>query len=343
MTEITVPTTDPDSSGIRLERKLCKQHARRTNSHGLIYLAKWLVALAVTGSLVALSLGTPWMLPAMLIHGVLIAVPVYALSHETSHGSTFRNNTLNEIVHWITAFLYGEEPLHRRYTHAVHHSYTWNTARDIQIPFSLPMTFGGWLREASGIGLAKFHWEVLTRLVTARYSETMRAALPRDQLPVATRNARIFAAAYIAGAVAVIAGQTWLLWFVIAPRILGTPAMMLFTILQHAEMQENTPRLQDSTRTFTTSRLGRFLYANMNYHIEHHLYPQTPFHALPALHESLREQLPPPDTGFWKSSIDILSVCARRSLGRGTEARHVRQSASMVSRGEWQKIGVRTM
>ena len=40
-----------------------------------------------------------------------------------------------------------------------------------------------------------------------------------------------------------------------------------------------------------TDPLGRFLYVNMNYHIEHHLYPQVPFYALPQLNAAIREQL----------------------------------------------------
>ena len=44
----------------------------------------------------------------------------------------------------------------------------------------------------------------------------------------------------------------------------------------------------------TNSWLSRVLYWNMNYHIEHHLYPSIPFHALPALNAAIRDQLPEP-------------------------------------------------
>jgi fatty acid desaturase len=40
-----------------------------------------------------------------------------------------------------------------------------------------------------------------------------------------------------------------------------------------------------------------FLYWNMNYHLSHHLYPMVPFHALPRLHEQLKDQLPRPYPG----------------------------------------------
>lgn len=36
----------------------------------------------------------------------------------------------------------------------------------------------------------------------------------------------------------------------------------------------------------------RFLYWNMNYHLEHHLYPTVPYHRLPDLHDMITDDLP---------------------------------------------------
>ena len=33
-----------------------------------------------------------------------------------------------------------------------------------------------------------------------------------------------------------------------------------------------------------------FLYANMNYHIEHHLYPSIPYYNLPQIHSLIKEK-----------------------------------------------------
>jgi nitrite reductase/ring-hydroxylating ferredoxin subunit len=37
----------------------------------------------------------------------------------------------------------------------------------------------------------------------------------------------------------------------------------------------------------------RFLYLNMNYHVEHHLLPSVPYRALPDLHGEIKDQLAP--------------------------------------------------
>ena len=49
-----------------------------------------------------------------------------------------------------------------------------------------------------------------------------------------------------------------------------------------------------NTRTVYMNPLLRLLYWNMNYHVEHHMYPTVPFHALPRLHELIGPGCPPP-------------------------------------------------
>ena len=114
--------------------------------------------------------------------------------------------------------------------------------------------------------------------------------------------------------------------FLVIPRLVGGPAMTALTILQHAELAKNSPSILESTRSFRTNCLARFLYMNMNYHMEHHLYPQVSFHALPALNEAVKDQIPEPDPGFWRTSLEVLSVVVRRSMGRNTRAWTIRQA-----------------
>ena len=119
--------------------------------------------------------------------------------------------------------------------------------------------------------------------------------------------------------------------------------MLLFTLIQHVELQENSWSVIDSTRSFRTSLLGRFLYMNMNNHIEHHLYPQVPFHALPALHLAVKDQLPEPDPGFFRTNREVFGVALRRSLGKNTRARTIRQAPHMISGGDYELIAQKTM
>jgi fatty acid desaturase len=67
-----------------------------------------------------------------------------------------------------------------------------------------------------------------------------------------------------------------------------------------------------TTRSIRCNRLERLLYWNMNYHIEHHLYPAVPFHALPALSAQIADQLPPPVSGVIGANLDILRAVVRQ-------------------------------
>jgi fatty acid desaturase len=340
---MTRTATNAASSGVSLARKQLKALARREDRPGLIYLAQWIAFLAATATLIWLALGTWWVWPAMLLHGVLLTVPSYSFSHECAHGTAFRTRWLNEAVLWVTSLIYMEEPLHRRYTHTNHHTYTWHVDLDSQMPFDTPMDFKGWLAEITGLALARFQLKVLWLLAIRRYSPIMREVIPADELPRLTRNARVFIAIYATLAGLIAAGYLWPLWFLALPRILGAPVMLLFTLIQHVEMQENSPSILQSTRSFRTSWLGRFLYMNMNNHVEHHLYPQVPFYALPQLNRAVADQIPQPDPGFWRTNLEVLSVVIRRSLGRNTRAHSIRQAPHMITDGGHQKIASATM
>ena len=63
--------TNAASSGITLDRKALKAIARRSDRPGLVYLAQWVAGLAITGAGVWAALGTPWVWPAMFVHGDL--------------------------------------------------------------------------------------------------------------------------------------------------------------------------------------------------------------------------------------------------------------------------------
>jgi fatty acid desaturase len=73
--------------------------------------------LAATGTLLWLSLGTLWAIPATLAYGAVLTVPAYSLSHECAHGTAFRSRWLNETCLWLGSLIYYEEPYHRRWSH----------------------------------------------------------------------------------------------------------------------------------------------------------------------------------------------------------------------------------
>ena len=70
------------------------------------------------------------------------------------------------------------------------------------------------------------------------------------------------------------------------PRILGEPFLRLVRMVEHTGKEE-TPDMIHNTRTSFPSKILKFLYWNMPYHLEHHLYANVPFYKLPKFHKLL--------------------------------------------------------
>lgn len=328
--------TNAQTSNIRMDKKQLKALMRRSDRPGLIYLACWLALLAVSGWLVLMAVGTWWIAPALLAYSGFFAVSAYALSHECAHGTAFRTRWLNEAVFWFTSLLYYEEPLHRRYSHASHHTYTWIEGEDNQMPYApIPLTFAGWVEEILGLGLYWHQTRMFVLHALGIFSDDVRRVMPESELPRMQRNTQICVAIYLAGAAASIAtGWMWPVWLIVLPRLIGGPIMNAFILMQHVEMAENQPNILQSTRSFRTNWFFQFLYFNMNHHIEHHLYPMVPFHALPDLGRKLGDQLPEPDPGFLSTHWEVLKITIRRSLGMDDRSNRIRQAFSVDLAGE---------
>ena len=336
--------TNAASSGVKLDRKTIKKLGRRSDVPGLIWLAQWAVLLGITGFVLFISLGTWWSVPAMITYATVLVVPAYSVSHETAHGTAFRTRWLNEAVLYVSSLIYFEEPFHRRYAHTSHHTYTYQIGKDAQLPYALPMTFKEWLMEYSNLGYYSYYIKLFINNALGRFSPKVRAYTPEGELPKLMWSARACLAVYAVLAVIVAAGYMWPLIFIVIPRVLGGPVMTFFTILQHAEMEENSPSILESTRSFVAnSWLVRFLYMNMNNHVEHHLYPQIPFYSLPALRDAVKDQLPEPDPGLLRTNWEVLSVVVRRSLGRNTKAATIRQAPNMITSGGFEPIAESSM
>ena len=58
--------------------------------------------------------------------------------------------------------------------------------------------------------------------------------------------------------------------------------------------------------------ISRFIYWNMNYHIEHHMFPMVPYHALPKLHERIKDDLPEPTPSMFAGYKEVIPILLRQ-------------------------------
>jgi fatty acid desaturase len=116
----------------------------------------------------------------------------------------------------------------------------------------------------------------------------------------------------------------------IGPSMYGAWFMAYVAITQHVGLADDVTDFRLNTRTVYMNPVFRFLYWNMNYHLEHHMYPMVPFHALAELHEAIKEDTPPP----YPSSLSVYREVVptlKRQLTDPTY--HVRRPLPQLSAG----------
>jgi len=292
----------------QIERAVLKALMKRSDGPGLYFLGVWAMLLIVTGAALQLSRGSGWIVPAIIAYGLVLCF-AYAPSHECAHGTAFRTRWLNDAVMWMTSFIWGESPTHRRFAHSHHHTHTWHWKVDAQMGYSNPVRLRTWFGDV--IGLHEF-WpraKLMARHATGRIVERERTYLPQAQEAVVVREARILMAGYLGLIAWAAIGQTWLpLLYFFIPRFAGAFGVYSFITAQHMAMAQDVYDHRLCTRSMVIGWLGRMLYWNMHHHIEHHIYPSIPFHALPALTAAIREQLPVPSPSLFAAHAEILKT-----------------------------------
>ena len=103
------------------------------------------------------------------------------------------------------------------------------------------------------------------------------------------------------------------LMYILLPAFYGAWMMPVWSLTQHAGLAEDTLDHRLNCRTVYMNPIIRFLYWNMNYHVEHHMFPMVPYHALPALHREMKPDCPPPYTAsLWSAWREIVPAVLRQ-------------------------------
>jgi fatty acid desaturase len=125
--------------------------------------------------------------------------------------------------------------------------------------------------------------------------------------------ARIWLAIYAATIAACVAmGSILPAMLVGLPRFYGAWHHVLTGVTQHAGLAEDTLDHRLNSRTVYMNPISRFIYWNMNYHVEHHMFPMVPYHALPALHEEMKADCPPAYASLWEAYKEIVPTILRQ-------------------------------
>lgn len=280
-----------------IDRRTLRQLMQRSDAAGYRHFAIWGVLLVGSGVGIVLTWWSWWTVPLLAVYG-----PMYAMSdhhaHELSHGTPFKNRRVNEALFQINSFMTLHEPVYWRWSHTRHHTNTLVVGRDPEIAVQRPPVLNKIVLDFFFI---RSGWALL-RAITVNALGKVRGDgehfVPQSERAKAVRNSRIYLMLVAVVVVAALVFQTWLpVVLLVTPRFWGGPMAQLFNITQHAGLPEDVYDHRLNCRTVILNPVFGFLYMNMQYHVEHHMFPMVPFHALPRLHDAIKDQCSPPSSG----------------------------------------------
>jgi len=297
-------TKQEDNRIPRIGRDEMKELSKRSDGPGLPRLALLVLVIAATGYLIYSAFGTLWLLPALFVHGVVLA-HLFSLQHECEHHTAFRSLWICDTVSALCGFMILVPPRYFRHEHMAHHRYTNLPGQDPEL-IDVPKSRLDYVLYISSVGYWRGLATALVLNAFGRFSDYERSFLPESELARVRLEARLFLVGYAAIAVlSVFAASYAALWYWVVPLLLGQPVMRAIRMTEHV----GRPQIKDrgkNTRSTLVSAPLRFLCWNMNYHAEHHFAPAVPFHALPALHEKLKGSLFVEPGGYIAAHRDIL-------------------------------------
>ena len=269
-----------------IDKQDLKPYLKRNNINGVIHLFLHLLLILSTGFILFFTLGTYFQYIVIIFHGIFIAF-LYAGLHECIHKTAFKNRLLNELVGHFIGFILLRSFLNGRYRHMAHHTYTQHPEKDPDI-VDFPSSYLNYLKHITSI-------KIWIRLIDNIFRHTLgilnrqeKEYIPESEIPFLVRESRFMMIGYIfIILLSVYLSSYFFLIYWIIPRLLGEPFLRLIRMVEHTGKEE-TANMIKNTRTSHASNFLKFIYWNMPFHVEHHLYANVPFYQLKKFHNLIK-------------------------------------------------------
>ncbi|MDR7377543.1 fatty acid desaturase [Rhodoferax ferrireducens] len=277
-------------------RARMKQLMQREDAQAIRDTVLWYALIIAAGAVLVATWGTAWAWLAFFVYATLYTGPADSRWHEAGHGTAFKTRWMNDVLYQMACFQVLRRPSVWKWSHARHHTDTLVTGRDPEVAVPLPTDLLGTLLGAFSIKSGPRElWRVL-RNACGILGEEEKTFVPEMEWPQMVKEARAWVAVYAVLIASAVYFGSWLplVLFGLLPVMGGTWLYTFFGLTQHAGLPENVLDHRKNCRTVYMNPVFRFLYWNMNYHVEHHMFPMVPFHALPQLHDAIKDDCPPP-------------------------------------------------
>ena len=326
----------------KVDKALMSELMKKSDARGFAQAVPQTLLFALTGTLAYLAFrhlnstnwpaALPLLLLALFAHGTNGSFFGGIACHELCHKTPFATQFWNSFFLKLYAFLGWFDPTGYRASHIRHHQVTVHTDHDGEIVQPLGLDWRGMKFVVNSLtfsptGLIKLlRFWVAAAFGDLSYDGFFRAKWLQRVVPETDeksraeirRWARIVLFGHLALAATFIATGHWFLimivnfgcmyssWFVF---LCGAP--------QHVGLSSDVPDFRLNTRTYTCSWLPGFFYWNMQYHVEHHMFPAVPFYNLPRLHEAIKHDLPPAPHGLRATWTELLPIMRRQRAEPG--------------------------
>jgi Na+-transporting NADH:ubiquinone oxidoreductase subunit F len=255
----------------------------------------WFSLILGTGFMTYVLWGSWWAILPYTIYSVLYASTSDSRWHETGHGTAFKTDWMNNALYEIASFMIMRESTVWRWSHTRHHSDTIIVGRDPEIAVPRPPDLKAIIMSFFNLkGYPKYFKHIVLHSF-GRMSAEEKTYIPEVEFPKVYRKARVYVAVYaIVIGVSIKTGSVLPLLLVGLTNLFGSWLVVTYGLTQHAGLAENVLDHRLNCRTVYMNWINRYLYWNMNYHVEHHMFPLVPYHALPKLHAAVKDDCATP-------------------------------------------------
>jgi fatty acid desaturase len=286
-----------------LPSALFKSLHERSDFRAFVQTGGFLAIAAGTGTLAFWSWSHwswPYTVLCVFLHGMVSNFYINGM-HELGHGTVFKTRALNAFFVRVVSFFGWNHPDMFNASHQRHHRYTLHPPDDQEVILPVTLTVKNFVEQAicnprGLIWVVKYSWRIAAGRIGSE-GGWEAICFPVDQ-PQLRRAPILWARCLLGGHIVIALVSLYFgLWIIpvlvsCAPFI-GGWLFFLCNNSQHVGRHDNVPDFRLCCRTILPNPVVRFLYWQMNYHTEHHMYAAVPCYNLKRLHEAIRHELPP--------------------------------------------------
>ena len=318
---------------IPLDRENLRELTLRSNYQGWMQAGGHFAVFLITGMLTYTfwSLEVWWAFFILLFcHGTVSSFFTGTAPHELGHGTVFHSKILNKVFLYLFSLIGWWNPFDYSMSHTYHHRYTMHPEADREnlsplepsINLSLLIqlfSINLFSRAGRIFGKGGLFSTIYLTFLTAMGktgskdipSQEWLQSLYVDQPDEHHKSimwSRFLLFSHGSLLIIALASNLWVLPLIITfPIFIASWASYFTGMTQHCGLKDNDSDFRKSTRTITINPVLEFLYWNMNWHIEHHMYASVPCYNLRKLNKLVADDMPEPRTliGAWKEMRQI--------------------------------------